>query len=86
MSQILRRDWLPEIEELYCPLGITRCPFARHGTYTNNAILFFDFPVVLGEKTSTKCSENSQHLHKEKERDMKSSCCSVNFVLGIMNR
>ena len=59
--------------ELSCPLGIARCPFARH--------LKLNAMQSVG-KCFLKCSENSQHLLKEKERKMKSSRGSVNFVLS----
>ena len=45
----------------------------------NRLLAFLVFSVG---KCFLKCSENSQHLLKEKERDMKSSRGSVNFVLS----
>ena len=43
---------------------------------------FLAFLVFSVGKCFLKCSENSQHLLQEKERDMKSSRGSVNFVLS----
>ena len=76
MSEILR-CWLATRAgkmELSCPLGITRSPFARHlklNPWTMQSFLRFS-RCSIG-KCFLMCSENSQHLPKEQERDRKSS-------------
>ena len=62
--------------ELSCPLGITRCPFARHlklNPWTMQS--FHRFSHCSVGKCFLNCSENCPRKKKgkEKETDMKSS-------------
>ena len=87
MSQILRFDWLPE-RARWSYLARLGLPVVR--SLDNEIVileqynLFFKFFCCSRGKRSLKCSENSQYLPKEKERDMKSSWGSLNFILAIM--
>ena len=71
--------------ERSCPLWITRCPFARHRKFNPRTMQsFLRFSCCSPGKRALNCSKNSQHLPKEKKSGMKSSWCSVNFVLATM--
>ena len=72
MSQILRCDWLPE-RARWSHLARSGLPVARplgiESLIPGNNAIFLRFSRCSGRKCSLKCSVNSQHLAKGKERE-----------------
>ena len=82
MSHALRFDWPPE-RARWTYLARSGLPVARSPRHLKlNPWTMQSFSRCSVWKCFLECSENSQHLPKEKERDMKSSWGSVNFVLS----
>ena len=72
MSQILRCDWLPE-RARWSYLARSGLPVARPlgivSLIPGNDTIFLRFSRRSGLNCSLKCSVNSQHLAKGKERE-----------------
>ena len=72
MSQILRCDWLPEWAR-WSYLSRSGLPVARPlgivSLIPGNDTIFLRFSRRSGGNCSLKCSVNSQHLAKGKERE-----------------